>query len=84
MWYVINRQPGREDIINIVHRMYIKDGLSFEDVSKVVDTFPNQGNHFSRTVISFCSIWNKVYVSFYTNILRWYVGKRKIEEELEQ
>lgn len=39
-------QPGREDIINIVHRMYIKDGLSFEDVSKVVDTFPNQALDF--------------------------------------
>uniref|UniRef100_A0A0D9ZRV2 Ribulose bisphosphate carboxylase/oxygenase activase AAA helical domain-containing protein n=1 Tax=Oryza glumipatula TaxID=40148 RepID=A0A0D9ZRV2_9ORYZ len=39
---VIQNQPDREDIINIVHRMYIKDGLSFEDVSKIVDTFPNQ------------------------------------------
>uniref|UniRef100_A0A0E0DJE6 Ribulose bisphosphate carboxylase/oxygenase activase, chloroplastic n=1 Tax=Oryza meridionalis TaxID=40149 RepID=A0A0E0DJE6_9ORYZ len=39
-------QPDREDIINIVHRMYIKDGLSFEDVSKIVDTFPNQALDF--------------------------------------
>ncbi|KAF0890663.1 hypothetical protein E2562_004176 [Oryza meyeriana var. granulata] len=39
-------QPDREDIINIVHRMYTKDGLSFEDVSKIVDTFPNQALDF--------------------------------------
>uniref|UniRef100_A0A0E0G8A6 Ribulose bisphosphate carboxylase/oxygenase activase AAA helical domain-containing protein n=1 Tax=Oryza nivara TaxID=4536 RepID=A0A0E0G8A6_ORYNI len=43
---VIQNQPDREDIINIVHRMYIKDGLSFEDVSKIVDTFPNQALDF--------------------------------------
>uniref|UniRef100_A0A0E0KW74 Ribulose bisphosphate carboxylase/oxygenase activase, chloroplastic n=1 Tax=Oryza punctata TaxID=4537 RepID=A0A0E0KW74_ORYPU len=39
-------QPDREDIINIVHRMYTKDGLSFEDVSKIVDIFPNQALDF--------------------------------------
>ncbi|KAF7018895.1 hypothetical protein CFC21_032131 [Triticum aestivum] len=39
-------QPTREDIINIVHRMYTKDGLSFEEVSSIVDTFPNQALDF--------------------------------------
>ncbi|KAL6844094.1 hypothetical protein ACP4OV_025767 [Aristida adscensionis] len=39
-------QPDREDIINIVHGMYTKDGLSIEAVSKIVDTFPNQALDF--------------------------------------
>uniref|UniRef100_A0ACD5UWV9 Uncharacterized protein n=1 Tax=Avena sativa TaxID=4498 RepID=A0ACD5UWV9_AVESA len=39
-------QPTREDIINIVHRMYTKDGLSSEEVSTIVDTFPNQALDF--------------------------------------
>ncbi|KAG8066528.1 hypothetical protein GUJ93_ZPchr0004g39449 [Zizania palustris] len=39
-------QPDSEDIINIVHRMYAKDGLSFEEVSGIVDTFPNQALDF--------------------------------------
>lgn len=39
----MNRQPNREDIISIVHGMYIKDGLSVEEVSRIVDAFPNQG-----------------------------------------
>uniref|UniRef100_A0A0A9GLN8 Ribulose bisphosphate carboxylase/oxygenase activase AAA helical domain-containing protein n=1 Tax=Arundo donax TaxID=35708 RepID=A0A0A9GLN8_ARUDO len=39
-------QPDREDIINIVHGMYTKDGLSFQDVSRIVDTFPNQALDF--------------------------------------
>jgi hypothetical protein len=38
-----HRQPDRDDIINIVHDMYTKNGISFEDVSRIVDTFPNQG-----------------------------------------
>ncbi|CAN6236515.1 unnamed protein product [Urochloa humidicola] len=39
-------QPDREDIINIVHGMYTKDGISFEEVSRIVDTFPNQALDF--------------------------------------
>ncbi|XP_044968168.1 ribulose bisphosphate carboxylase/oxygenase activase, chloroplastic [Hordeum vulgare subsp. vulgare] len=39
-------QPTREDIINIIHRMYTKDGLSLEEVSSIVDTFPNQALDF--------------------------------------
>jgi len=41
--FVLNRQPTREDIISIVHGMYRKDGLSVEEVARVVDAFPNQG-----------------------------------------
>ena len=37
------RQPTREDILNIVFQMYKKDGLSMEAISRIVDTFPNQG-----------------------------------------
>ncbi|GJN26171.1 hypothetical protein PR202_gb14081 [Eleusine coracana subsp. coracana] len=39
-------QPDREDIINTVHGMYTKDGISLEDVSRIVDTFPNQALDF--------------------------------------
>ncbi|XP_039817898.1 ribulose bisphosphate carboxylase/oxygenase activase, chloroplastic-like isoform X5 [Panicum virgatum] len=39
-------QPDREDIINIVHGMYTKDGISVEEVSRIVDTFPNQALDF--------------------------------------
>lgn len=42
MW---SRQPNREDILNIVHRMYEKDGISRDEVEKIVDTFPNQGTY---------------------------------------
>lgn len=38
-----NRQPTREDIVNIVSRMYEKDGISRKDVVSIVDKFPNQG-----------------------------------------
>ena len=36
------RAPTREDIVRIVHRMYIKDGLSRNAIEELVDTFPNQ------------------------------------------
>nr|XP_027187302.1 ribulose bisphosphate carboxylase/oxygenase activase, chloroplastic isoform X2 [Cicer arietinum] len=39
-------QPIREDILNIVHRMYEKDGISRDEVEKIVDTFPNQALDF--------------------------------------
>ncbi|CAN6269582.1 unnamed protein product [Urochloa humidicola] len=39
-------QPDREDIVNIVHGMYTKDDISFEEVSRIVDTFPNQALDF--------------------------------------
>lgn len=38
-----NRQPNINDIINIVNKMYEKDGLSKKDVISIVKTFPNQG-----------------------------------------
>ena len=37
------RQPNIEDIVNIVHRMYEKDGISRDEVVSIVNTFPNQG-----------------------------------------
>nr|CAD1826027.1 unnamed protein product [Ananas comosus var. bracteatus] len=40
-WY-----PDREDIINIVNHMYVKDEISREEVIRVVDTFPNQALDF--------------------------------------
>ncbi|KAK4269537.1 hypothetical protein QN277_022681 [Acacia crassicarpa] len=39
-------QPNREDIVNIVYRMYEKDGISKDEVMRVVDTFPNQALDF--------------------------------------
>ncbi|KAK4802478.1 hypothetical protein SAY86_000681 [Trapa natans] len=39
-------QPNHEDIVNIVHRMYEKDGISREEVLNVVNTFPNQALDF--------------------------------------
>lgn len=44
-WQVVflNRQPTYEDILNIVYRMYEKDGITKDEVAKVVSTFPNQG-----------------------------------------
>lgn len=39
-------QPNREDIVNIVHRMYEKDGISRDEVVRIVDTFPNQALDF--------------------------------------
>ncbi|XP_057457786.1 ribulose bisphosphate carboxylase/oxygenase activase, chloroplastic isoform X1 [Lotus japonicus] len=39
-------QPNREDIQNIVHRMYEKDGISRDEVERIVDTFPNQALDF--------------------------------------
>lgn len=39
-------QPNREDIVNIVHRMYEKDGISRDEVVSIVNTFPNQALDF--------------------------------------
>ncbi|OMO70522.1 ATPase, AAA-type, core [Corchorus capsularis] len=39
-------QPTREDIVNIVHRMYEKDGISKDEVLHIVDKFPNQALDF--------------------------------------
>ncbi|XP_031385403.1 ribulose bisphosphate carboxylase/oxygenase activase, chloroplastic isoform X2 [Punica granatum] len=39
-------QPNHEDIVNIVHRMYGKDGISKEEVVSVVNTFPSQALDF--------------------------------------
>lgn len=55
-------QPTHEDIINIVHRMYEKDGISRDAVVRIVDTFPNQALDFygalrSRTYDRSISKW---------------------------
>ncbi|XP_027340040.1 ribulose bisphosphate carboxylase/oxygenase activase, chloroplastic isoform X3 [Abrus precatorius] len=39
-------QPNHEDILNIVHRMYEKDGISRAEVESIVNTFPNQALDF--------------------------------------
>ncbi|KAJ9567922.1 hypothetical protein OSB04_003888 [Centaurea solstitialis] len=39
-------QPNLDDIINIVNRMYEKDGISKNDVVSLVKTFPNQALDF--------------------------------------
>ncbi|KAG1364467.1 putative Ribulose bisphosphate carboxylase/oxygenase activase, chloroplastic [Cocos nucifera] len=55
-------QPDREDVINIVHRMYAKDGISKDEVISLIDTFPNQALDFygalrSRTYDQSISKW---------------------------
>ncbi|XP_050289110.1 ribulose bisphosphate carboxylase/oxygenase activase, chloroplastic isoform X2 [Quercus robur] len=55
-------QPNREDIVNIVHRMYEKDGIPTDDVVRIVDEFPNQALDFygalrSRTYDRSISKW---------------------------
>ncbi|KAK1435705.1 hypothetical protein QVD17_01471 [Tagetes erecta] len=55
-------QPTMDDIINIVNRMYEKDGLSKNDVKSIVTTFPNQALDFygalrSRTYDSAILQW---------------------------
>ncbi|KAK9097410.1 hypothetical protein Sjap_022907 [Stephania japonica] len=58
----ICRQPTQEDIINIVVRMYEKDGISRGAVVGIVETFPNQALDFygalrSRTYDRSISKW---------------------------
>ncbi|KAI3825745.1 hypothetical protein L1987_07353 [Smallanthus sonchifolius] len=55
-------RPTMDDIINIVNRMYEKDGLSKNDVESIVKTFPNQALDFygalrSRTYDSAILKW---------------------------
>ncbi|EXC14088.1 Ribulose bisphosphate carboxylase/oxygenase activase [Morus notabilis] len=55
-------QPNREDIVNIVHRMYETDGISRDEVISIVNTFPNQALDFygalrSRTYDRSISKW---------------------------
>ncbi|KAK5831176.1 ribulose bisphosphate carboxylase/oxygenase activase, chloroplastic [Gossypium arboreum] len=55
-------QPTKEDIVNIVHRMYEKDGISKDEVVSIVETFPNQALDFygalrSRTYDRSISKW---------------------------
>ncbi|KAL9459985.1 hypothetical protein AB3S75_003228 [Citrus x aurantiifolia] len=55
-------QPNLEDIVNIVHRMYEKDGITKDEVGSIVKTFPNQALDFygalrSRTYDRSISKW---------------------------
>ncbi|KAK0595762.1 hypothetical protein LWI29_009770 [Acer saccharum] len=55
-------QPNLEDIVNIVHRTYEKDGISRNEVISIVNTFPNQALDFygalrSRTYDRSISKW---------------------------
>ncbi|KAH9314365.1 hypothetical protein KI387_022992, partial [Taxus chinensis] len=55
-------QPTHEDLVNIVHRMYQNDGLSKDEVVRIVDSFPNQALDFygalrSRTYDRFVLKW---------------------------
>ncbi|KAF5727850.1 ribulose bisphosphate carboxylase/oxygenase activase chloroplastic [Tripterygium wilfordii] len=55
-------QPNHDDIVNIVLRMYEKDGISGDDVITIVNTFPNQALDFygalrSRTYDRSISKW---------------------------
>ncbi|KAM7471604.1 hypothetical protein LguiA_009787 [Lonicera macranthoides] len=43
---LIKWQPTHEDIINIVYRMYERDGISRDQVVSIVNTFPNQALDF--------------------------------------
>ena len=48
----MNRQPTHEDILNIVHRMYEKDGMSRDEVGEIVKSFPNQGSYESSYMMN--------------------------------
>ncbi|KAH7858851.1 hypothetical protein Vadar_028710 [Vaccinium darrowii] len=55
-------QPTHEDIINIVHRTYERDGIARDEVESIVNTFPNQALDFygalrSRTYDRSISKW---------------------------
>ncbi|EPS58448.1 ribulose-1,5-bisphosphate carboxylase/oxygenase activase-like protein, partial [Genlisea aurea] len=39
-------QPTQEDIVNIVYRMYEKDGITRDEVFEIVEEFPNQALDF--------------------------------------
>jgi hypothetical protein len=39
-------QPTREDLVNIIHQMYCKDGFTQDNIAFIVDTFPNQALDF--------------------------------------
>lgn len=68
------RQPNREDIVNIVHRMYEKDGISRDEVVSIVNKFPNQGTSIlfmdsmvkkNALKIKVCMVWFIYFISFF-------------------
>ncbi|KAG6415728.1 hypothetical protein SASPL_123143 [Salvia splendens] len=51
-------QPTEEDIVNIVSRMYEKDGITNDEVVSIVQEFPNQGaNPFTFVSHVLVFIW---------------------------
>lgn len=69
-------QPTREDILNIVFQMYLKDGLSKSEIGKIVDTFPNQALDF------YGALRSRTYDRY---ILKWVEqigGPEKLDEKL--
>ncbi|GAB4850468.1 hypothetical protein Ancab_029774 [Ancistrocladus abbreviatus] len=66
-------QPTHEDIINIVHRMYEKVGISRDEVVKIVDTFPNQVSFwFVRALQSALDFYGALRSRTYDrSVLKW-------------
>ncbi|XP_068647085.1 ribulose bisphosphate carboxylase/oxygenase activase, chloroplastic [Aristolochia californica] len=77
-------QPNREDIVNIVQRMYEKDGITKEQVETIVDSFPNQALDFygalrSRTYDRSISEWISD-IGGYENLGNTLLKRRKNNE----
>ncbi|MBA0658712.1 hypothetical protein Goklo_010896 [Gossypium klotzschianum] len=77
-------QPTKEDIVNIVHRMYEKDGISKDEVVTIVETFPNQALDFygalrSRTYDRSISKWIED-IGGIENLGNKLLGRKKNEE----
>ncbi|XP_012444337.1 ribulose bisphosphate carboxylase/oxygenase activase, chloroplastic [Gossypium raimondii] len=77
-------QPTKEDIVNIVHRMYEKDDISKDEVVTIVETFPNQALDFygalrSRTYDRSISKWIED-IGGIENLGNKLLGRKKNEE----
>ncbi|PPD86304.1 hypothetical protein GOBAR_DD16768 [Gossypium barbadense] len=77
-------QPTKEDIVNIVHRMYEKDDISKDEVVSIVETFPNQALDFygalrSRTYDRSISKWIED-IGGIENLGNKLLGRKKNEE----
>lgn len=77
-------QPTKEDIVNIVARMYEKDGITQDEVVTVVNTFPNQALDFygalrSRTYDRSILKWVED-TGGVENLTKNLLGKRRIEK----
>ncbi|KAJ1405862.1 P-loop containing nucleoside triphosphate hydrolase [Sesbania bispinosa] len=70
-------QPNRADILNIVHRMYEKDGISRDEVERIVDTFPNQEYPALITFSAF-----KYYFILYLKQLTFFIYRISTEDRV--